>query len=437
MSQLPDDILEYILSKLILRDAVRASLVSSRWRHHVLSRPCLIFKTCSMFKIEGASEEKCVCSEYKDRFVRAVYDFLASYRGVRMKKLSVHFCLKTVSKNVVSDWMSFACGLGVEDVVFELYCENLESKVRSCSTRLLEIFPSQQPIVLKYLRLSGCDAFAVSLFTRLQTLNLYYTSLDSHVMENVLSSGLVNLKTLIFQHSKLPPYLSLNSLPNLQHFMVNFCSGLEKIDVACLKLKILKVHCNRTVSVDLTRVPNLKRLSCKVHDGPSICHFFLKLPQILPYLKILHVASSCNWVEYMPESVATFSKLRSLKLSMASKVEDIMFKIFQFLKSCPILSNLTIKFKSSPREDQEHEKLECIDDDYNHKHLKWIKIHGFARTKNQIEFCKYLLKLAPGMKKLILPHCQEECKHQVNEEEREAVINALKPFLKGVKVLVF
>ncbi|RAL38080.1 hypothetical protein DM860_000774 [Cuscuta australis] len=347
MSQLPDEILEYILNKLILRDAVRASLVSSRWRHHVLSRPCLIFKTCSMFKIEGASEEKCVCSEYKDRFVRAVYDFLASYKGVRMKKLSVHFCMKTVSKNVVSDWMSFACGLGVEEVVFELYCEHLESKGRSRSTRLLEIFPSQQPIVLKHLELSRCDAFAVSLFTRLETLNLYYTSLDSHVMESVLSSGLVNLKTLRFQHSKLPRYLSLNSLPNLQYFVAFFCSGLEKIDVASLKLKKLNVQCNRTVSVGLTRVPNLILLSYLVHDGPSICHIFSKLPQILPYLEILHVASSCNWVEYMPESIATFSKLRSLKLSMASKVEDIMFKIFQFLKSCPRLSNLTIKVSDS------------------------------------------------------------------------------------------
>ncbi|VFQ97619.1 unnamed protein product [Cuscuta campestris] len=437
MSQLPDEILEYILSKLILRDAVRASLVSSRWRHHVLSRPCLIFKTCSMFKIEGASEEKCVCSEYKDRFVRAVYDFLASYRGVRMKKLSVHFCLMTVSKNVVSDWMRVACDLGVEDVVFEICCEYLESKVRLRGTRLVEIFPSTQPIVLKYLRLSGFNAFAVSLFTRLQTLNLYYTSLDSHVMESVLSSGLVNLKMLRFKHSKLPPYLSLNSLPNLQHFVANFCSGLEKIDVASLKLKRLKANCNRTVSVGLTRVPNLKRLSYMVHDGPSICHIFSKLPQILPRLTSLHVCSSSNWVEHIPESIATFSKLRSLKLPLASKVEDIMFKIVQFLKSCPRLSDLTIGLRPSPREDKEHEKLECIDDDdYHHKHLKWIKIHGFARTKNQIEFCKYLLKLAPRMKKLILPHCLKECKHQVNEEEREAVINALKPFLKGVKLLV-
>ncbi|VFQ67346.1 unnamed protein product [Cuscuta campestris] len=55
ISQLPDEMLEIILYKLTLRDAVRTSLVSSRWRHLVLTRACLIFDLSNMFGIESPS----------------------------------------------------------------------------------------------------------------------------------------------------------------------------------------------------------------------------------------------------------------------------------------------------------------------------------------------------------------------------------------------
>ncbi|RAL44144.1 hypothetical protein DM860_016390 [Cuscuta australis] len=148
-------------------------------------------------------------------------------------------------------------------------------------------------------------------------------------------------------------------------------------------------------------------------------------------------------MEHMPESIATFSRLRTLTLALDHGVGDIMFRIVQLLDSCPLLYGLSIVL--STREDKEHEKLESIDEYYNHhEHLEWIEIRGFVGTKYQIESCKCLLKLAPRAKSMILtfplpallsPSTEAGHRsHPLDKEERRSAVNALKAVSNDVKV---
>ncbi|RAL44143.1 hypothetical protein DM860_016389 [Cuscuta australis] len=294
ISQLPDEVLECILNKLKHRDAVRASLVSCRWRHLVLSRARLVFYLPSMFEMEncdlkGASGRKCVCLEYKDRFVQAVNQFIASYRGTHINEFVVYFCLKRDSASAVLNWIRFALDFGVQLFDVQIYGEHCKAKVPLCGTRC--------EIPLKHLLPSNRDAgetFILRPFSQLKALIFHRICLKSHCMETLLSS-LVNLKQLEMKQCQLPSYLNLNSLTSLEGVSVFHCTRLEKIDVASLKLKSLKVLCRRIVSLELTGVPNLEELCYSVHGG-SMHHIFMKLPELLPRLTTLRVDSSSNWV---------------------------------------------------------------------------------------------------------------------------------------------
>lgn len=431
ISQLPDEILECILNKLKLRDAVRAGLVSWRWNYLVLSRARLVFDLPNMFETEnsdlkGASGKKCLCSEYKNPFVQAVNQFIASYRGRRVDKFIVHFCLKKESARAVSNWIRFALDLGVKVLNVQLYCEHLcKARVALCGN-VFKFHPCEIPIkrLLSSNRDAG-EAFNLRPFRQLVVLRFHHICLKSQYMKHLLSS-LVNLKQLQMRQCELPPYLRLNSLTSLEGVSVWYCTGLKKINVASLKLKSLQVFCGGNVSLVSTGVPNLKDLCYAVH-GNGMWRFFLKLPERFPHLRSLRVDSSSNWLERMPESRTTFSRLRTLILALDSRVGDIMFKMVQLVKLCPLLTHLTTWL--STREDKEPEKLESVE--YHHKCLKWITIYGFVGTKYQIESCKFLLKLAPRAKELALMPVA----HVLSEEERERVVNTLKAFSNDAKVL--
>ncbi|RAL44142.1 hypothetical protein DM860_016388 [Cuscuta australis] len=439
ISQLPDEILECILNKLKLRDAVRASLVSSRWRHLVLSRAKLVFDLSNIFEMEscdlkGASEKKCVCSEYKVKFVQAVYQFIASYRGRCIRKFIVHFCLKRQSTSDVMDWIRFALDLGVKAIDLQFYCEHCSAKGALCGT--------QCEIPIKHLLSSNCDAgatFSLRPFSHVEALRFDHTRLRSQCIWSSLST-LVNLKQLKMEFCELPPDLSLNSLTSLERVSVLFCVGLKKIELASLKIKSLRFVCERTLSLELTGVPNLEILQYAMPEN-GLWYKFLKLPEFVPHLRALRLDCNSNWLEHMPESTITFSRLGILNMELDPRVGDIMFKVVQLLKLCPLLLHLYTSLCA--REDKEPEKLESIDE-YHHECLERITIREFVGTKYQIESCKYLLKLAPGVKKLELGRalpdtlsCLKEagCRsHPMSEEECDSAVNALKLFSIDAKV---
>nr|XP_023903434.1 putative F-box protein At1g32020 [Quercus suber]XP_023916182.1 putative F-box protein At1g32020 [Quercus suber] len=90
ISELPDDILSCILSHLTLRDAVKTSILSHRWGRKDPSR------------------------EEKDKFVKAVNQFLKFHAGTKIVSFVVSFRLGNDYKNDVDEWIRSAIGMGAE-----------------------------------------------------------------------------------------------------------------------------------------------------------------------------------------------------------------------------------------------------------------------------------------------------------------------------------
>ncbi|KAJ4828153.1 hypothetical protein Tsubulata_005028 [Turnera subulata] len=118
ISELPDDVLHLIIGKLTLLDSVRASILSHRWNPICLTRPDLVFDRSNMFLTPHSHEssDPYDCRQYQGKFVRAVDQVLRSYQGRKLRSFKINFCLGSNSTDDIDRWISFAIGMGAEEL---------------------------------------------------------------------------------------------------------------------------------------------------------------------------------------------------------------------------------------------------------------------------------------------------------------------------------
>ncbi|CAK7354190.1 unnamed protein product [Dovyalis caffra] len=134
ISKLPDEVMYLIIKHLALRDAAKASVLLHRWKGVYCYLKDLKFGWFNMFQDAGNSDfwEICEspCREYRDKFVRAVNQFLNFYHGTKVRKFRVSFCLCCDFSNDIDRWVSFAIRMGVEKMCIKFYCEKYCCKRR-------------------------------------------------------------------------------------------------------------------------------------------------------------------------------------------------------------------------------------------------------------------------------------------------------------------
>lgn len=276
ISELPDEILHKILSRLTLRDATRTSVLSSRWKHiYSSSQSSLVFSWVNMFQTSeniGFWEtvgSPCCCREYKVAFIRSVNQFLDSYRsqGTKVRLFEISFCLGVECQHQIDNWVKFAFQMGAEDLKLNLRlrCEK-RGVPFNCDAmrtrRYIErnddnkyVIPSYKnlsrrsresliPLRLKYLCLRSCKfqrrpKIYRLLFSQLVWLELNIQTLDECDLKKIFSY-LGNLKCLRLKYCTLPRHLCLGPLKSLQSFLLLCCPGIEKIRVP-LKLTTLDI----------------------------------------------------------------------------------------------------------------------------------------------------------------------------------------------------
>ncbi|KAK4346443.1 hypothetical protein RND71_032782 [Anisodus tanguticus] len=89
-SELPDDVLSSIVARPTVRDAVRTSILSKRWRYLIASMPTLKFS----LDMIGANSCRHKCfPHYQQKFLKVVNQFLQLYSGRKVSNLEMHICI--------------------------------------------------------------------------------------------------------------------------------------------------------------------------------------------------------------------------------------------------------------------------------------------------------------------------------------------------------
>ncbi|KAJ8453374.1 hypothetical protein Cgig2_008258 [Carnegiea gigantea] len=211
LSQLPDEILAFILSFLSIRDAVRMRALSCRWRHLSPSLSVLQFTTLSLFGRKDA-RNRTIRLDCQSKFVRAVDQFLKLYKCRNINTLEVHFALGNTFACHIDNWIKFVAEMKIEriDMDFDFMLLRKGDQRYEFPCHLL---PPGDASYLKHLRLGSCllmlSSSSACQLGSLSTLELCHVKVSPSGLNTIFSSC-VNLISLKLLCSTVPTTLHIN-----------------------------------------------------------------------------------------------------------------------------------------------------------------------------------------------------------------------------------
>lgn len=375
ISNLPGHIIDNILSKLSIREAVRTSVLSSKWRYKWTTLPHLLF------------DNQCVsCSSHdqtliKSKVVNIVDCVLLLHTGTIEKFKLSHRDLLGVSD--IHRWILYLSRISVKEIVLEIW-KGPRYKLPSC------LYSCQY---LVHLELFNCLLKPPSTFKGfrcLKSLDLQHISMDQDVFEDLISKcPLLERLTLM----NFDGFSILNiQAPNLQFFDI----GGVFDDVRFSNTFALAI-----VSIGLyVSVRNDQNLG--FGNSSNLLKFFSNLPRI----QRLEVQS--YFLKYLaagivpgrlPNPCIDLSYL-SIRINFNDLEENAT--AFCLLRSSPNLQELEMLARP---EDQgvvgtatnfwEEDHWDCM-----FTQLQVVKIVGISGVRSEMDFIGFLLANSPALERM-------------------------------------
>ena len=201
ISNLPGHVIDQILSRLSVREAVRTSLLSRKWRYKWATLPHLVFDNqCYLL----SSPDQTV---HKNKLVNIVDHVLLLHNGpIYLFKLS-HRDLQGISD--IDRWILHLTRRSIKEFVLEIW-KGQRYKMPSC------LFSCQHLIHLELFNCLLKPPLTFKGFKSLKSLDLQHVTLAQDVFENLISSCPL-LERLTLMNFDGFTHLNIDA-PNLQFF---------------------------------------------------------------------------------------------------------------------------------------------------------------------------------------------------------------------------
>lgn len=375
IGHLPGHIIDKILSYLSLRDAVRTSVVSTKWRYKWATLPYLVFDNQSVFV---STQDQILI---QNKLVSIVDHVLLLHNGpIHKFKLSFRD-LQGVSD--IDKWILFLSRGSVKEFILEIWKGHrykLPSSLYSCQK-------------LVHLELFNCLLMPPSSFIgfkSLKSLDLQHITMDQSAFEYMISSCPL-LERLTLMNFDRFAILNIHA-PNLLFFDIGgIFEDVSFQDTFHLAIVSIGLYVNAESDRNLAfgGTGNLiKFFACLPHiQRLEVQSYFLKylaagtIPAKLPKpcgdLSFLSIRINFNDLE---ENLAALCLLRSSlhlqELEMLARAEEQQANV-------RTISNIPENFES-----------------FTFNQLKFIKIVGISGIKQELNFINFLLANSPVLERM-------------------------------------
>lgn len=387
ISDLPNNIIENILMRLPICDAVGTSILSKKWRYKWLTLPHLVIDNALGKKLLGRQQSA------KNELVSAVYQVLLLHKGPIVK-----FVLEVDELESCSDidhWINFLSNHDIQEFTL--------SRAKTEHYKLPSYFFTF--LHLRHLKLRGC-AFRppprFKGFSKLISLQLEDILMDAETFGSLISScPLLEQLTV----SGYIPYDSLEiSAPNLKSF--SFTGDFGSI---CFKNTLLLAE----VTVALCRVnKNVK------HQSSNL----IKIGRSLPAVEKLYLEG--YFLEFLalgnvPKRLPIlFNNLKVLHLDEMdfSNLDEILCSLC-LITSSPNLEELrVVAYAGDIARDAVVEYFGTQNlSHYSLKRLQKVKMEEISNFEPELEFIKFILASSPSLEQMEVLRSEDT----VDEEERK------------------
>ncbi|KAL6613815.1 hypothetical protein ACP70R_036085 [Stipagrostis hirtigluma subsp. patula] len=395
-SDLPEDVLGTILSKLPTKETARTSVLSNKWKH--------IWTVCPKLRFDGVTmcgEDVPGTQHYTQKFVGNVSEVLKQYHGKIVEEFEVKFEFDSTLAQHLNNWVYFALSSRAKILALDLLPTNWG--LRPDRYRFpFELFDDESISRLQRMQLSFVSLELPSKsigFPNLKKLDLHVLNVTRKDLQDMLSNCL-NLQWLSIVRCHLGDELKVGRpLPRLLYLHVAYCE-ISKIEFSATNLQTF-VYRGAWIPFYLGHALELKEVRLYLIGKITLEFALITLPNLLPSVQNLILHSSLSLK--MPWSLGNnskFSQLKDLQLRFLVRKEDLSnsLSLASFLSAAPLIEKLEIHFSvcALPH---------CADlitrlPRCRHNYLKNLSMTGFAGCTGQVELLVHIVENAPNLEVL-------------------------------------
>ncbi|PIA32014.1 hypothetical protein AQUCO_04700117v1 [Aquilegia coerulea] len=399
LSDLPDGVLHHVLSFLPIKDVIRTSFISRRWRYLWTSVPTLDFNG--------------LVFSPKPKFINFVDSVLHRRDNCGIQKFCLRFGGYYCTSTHAHAWILAAINHNVQELGLSFYALNSFELPR-------EIFTCRSLTVLT-LKLNYSTFYLPSFIYLpfLKTLQLIQVTFSDDILshffyncpmlEDVLIEDFL-LKDLTVLHISSTSLQTLNIDGIQKDLMFYNCMLESEIRILTPNLLSLEYKDSFKRNISLGNMSSLTNASIDLDfdmdDSEQTCGCqAINLLKDLASAKCLMLSSAIVKILSATPTVflqlQTFSNLKRLKLTVDVSGQNIR-AMACFLHLSPCLELLTIELSRSRRWFNTNDVFEPQEAEYVVDHLKIVKIRGFLGSEQECGFVKYLLEHACTLERMTI-----------------------------------
>ncbi|KAK7325139.1 hypothetical protein VNO77_29241 [Canavalia gladiata] len=346
ISQLPDHVIHHILSLLRnMKDAIRTSILSKRWRALWYSFSNLIFDERRFTAGIGHEDSSDKAMMFRDYVSNSLHAHLG--KKLYIQKLVVHMTsFDSEDIPYMNHWLNVAIAKNIKELDLHVGINNSKRYTLSQT-----VFSSK---TLTGIRLSGCKLETCNniMLPNLQKLYLRKLPLIEHIIQNLISSC-QSIEDLRFIKCSGLKHLHVSNLIRLDRIEIHHCNQLKKVEISAPNLHTFW-YCGKKTTpckVSLEGCTSLKRLT-------------LEHPQVIR--------------DFCENQISNFLLLEKLDLNISNRMKYISISnphIQKFaLKGCKKLGAALVYAPNLL-------SFECKGET-----MPWIQIHPFHLTDAKLSF---------------------------------------------------
>ncbi|EOY01506.1 F-box/RNI-like superfamily protein [Theobroma cacao] len=386
ISNLPDNVIESILGRLPIRDAVRTSILSRSWRYKWTALPNLVFDVIdadrSIFRLNNNASQ----FEDDDELVKVIYRILCQHKSPILKFRLLIQSMRSYPD--VDQWINFLSRNGIREINLECLKEDrykIHSSLFSCAN-------------LRQLRLQHCvipsPPPTFNGFNCLTRLIVYSVTVNNEGFENLVARC-PQLNQLYLICVDGLDRLNIDHAPKLQSLL--FVGSLKYI---CLKNTPSLSH----VTISLSQLPDMNENLW--NNGGSISLInnldcLSNLKSIVAGFYSLKFLAECRARKRLP---STFIHLRSIYISMLMFEDvDSLSCVVGLITSSPNLHKLVVTTCTNSAAEMET-ATEYLEGESRSigglMKLRYVVMKQISGLGPEMELMKLILAKSPSLKQM-------------------------------------
>lgn len=405
LHHLPRDVLRIILSRLTLKEAVRMSILSRRWRHLWKCYPKLVFTRATMRR----SNAMVGCQKsLRTRFIRGINSILRQLMSTNLSKFVVKFALRRKHKSHIDRWVKFSATSKTKHVVMDL-CPGPKgsSETYDMYSFPLHVFSGSSGSCVRSLCLGFVyltlhpDLYG---FANLKKLSLHMVTIAGELQ--CLFPQCAVLEWLSIIKCRLVGLSIGQELSRLQYLCVKFCS-LQRLDIQAPNLTTL-VFSDSMVPIMLHDPLNISEATISLFSSSDCFNYvFTDVVNALSHVHSLSINFRIETkVQGFVKNPTRLTNLRhlTLKIDIAGWPEAAggILRLAYLLELAPVLEGFVLHMCCFASATHIWEPSEDPSPLPRHNHLKTIQMTGFYGLNCQLELAHHLLRNTTSLERMII-----------------------------------